>query len=187
MDYLRYILYGTELVAAVTGFVFRDKIRGTPWKWFLFYLFFIVAFETIGEILFQFDCKTLADHFYTYIVIQFQFISLYFIFYVQDKNNNSKKWLLSLITGYLLSICLEKFLHTGMNDWFDNLSYTIGVIGLVIFAIRYFDKLIQSEAILHFKNDLMFWVATGILFFYLGTLPYWGVPQSVSKKMPDFM
>ncbi|HZV71021.1 MAG TPA: hypothetical protein VFG10_15810 [Saprospiraceae bacterium] len=187
MDYLRYILFFTELVAMVAGFVYWDKVKNTPWKWFPVYLFFIFLFESTGELLIYFSYDDIHLFMYDYIVIPMQFIFLYTLFYLQDRNENSKKWLIFLSSVYFASLCFEKIFLTGANDWFNQFSYTIGVIGLVMLAIRYFDKLVHSESLLLFKSDMMFWVASGILFFYLGTLPFYGVPDSLKGKMPHFM
>ena len=71
--------------------------------------------------------------------------------------------------------------------WFSSMSYATGVLFLTILCIRYLYALVRGDEILGFKSDIMFWVASGLLIFYLGSLPYYGIPNEISRKIGEFL
>jgi len=68
----------------------------------------------------------------------------------------------------------------GLNTWN---SYIIIVLSFfsVLFAIAYYCELITSRDIQSLRNLPEFWIATGMLIFYLGALPYFGTLNFLLK------
>lgn len=67
-----------------------------------------------------------------------------------------------------------------LNTWN---SYVIIVGGFfsVLFAILYYYRIIAAAEILPLRNLPEFWIATGMLIFYLGALPYFGTLNFLVK------
>jgi hypothetical protein len=68
--------------------------------------------------------------------------------------------------------------------WFSSFSYTIGNIILLGLILSCLYKIIKSDDILQFRASMMFWVCLGLLFFYLGSLPFFGLWNYLNNNHP---
>lgn len=61
----------------------------------------------------------------------------------------------------------------GFNTW-DSYVIVAGCFFSVLFAIMYYYQTVTAREIQSLRNSPEFWIATGMLIFYLGALPYYG-------------
>jgi len=179
---LLYILYTAELTACICGFASWYKWKGSPWRWFSFYLLFIVLSEAFGEYTYRYKLSDARDFFFNYINIPAQFFIAFYIFYRVGENKTAR--VLPLIcAGIYITSWLANKLYLG-QQWYS-LSYTTGNLLLLVLILRFLLALASSKEILNFKRNILFWICTGWMLYYLGTLPYYGLRNTLAEKYYD--
>jgi hypothetical protein len=172
---MQYILYGLELLAGIIGFVYWQRVKNSYWKWFPVYLAFIILGEMAGNYLNHTKEYLLKRDMINYIVIPAEFIFFYWV-YLQNANTQKRKYLiLSCFLVYLLSFIADQLFFSGKKLFFLSFSYSIGNLTLLVAIIAFYIQLAGSNDIMQFKKIRLFWVSLGLLIFYLGTLPYFGL------------
>lgn len=164
-------------LVGMVGFIKWQNIKKTYWAYFPFYLIIIALFNIARR--YWMD-TALIYSFLSIAVVPLEFLFFFWLFY----KNGQKK--LPIIIGsiiYMIAFLIETFgVDTMKSNYFMSFSYSIGNIILLIFILQYFYKLIYSDRILNFYRERMFWVALGLLVFFLGTFPYFGLYNLMLSK-----
>jgi hypothetical protein len=186
LDYLRWALNACELLAVITGFIFWSKLKYSYWKWFPIYLLLILATELIALYLSEVtkDGVVIAK-LYRYWVLPLEFFFFYWLVSQEAKNFSEKKWPLLGSIIYFICWLSDIFYFHSIKLWFTSFSYTAGNIILVVLILNFFFKFINSKAIINYKSSMMFWVLFGALIFYLGTLPFYGLRNTLYYQYKD--
>jgi hypothetical protein len=170
-----------ELLAAVTGFVYWKKIRRTHYQWLPVYLAAIVLLE-MASILID-NTKAVSWNIYLFKFIGFPLQFLFFTwFFYRERRPKNRYWYLVAAIGYLLSVFIEELLLQRMRFPFFSFSYMVGCIVLLIHCLLFFNHLLRSDALLNYKNSLSFWVCLGVIVFYIGTFPFYGLFNTLATK-----
>lgn len=170
-----WVLNILEIIACLVSFLYFKKLRSTYWRWLPFYLLFIIIMEFIGRYFAatgQYQVNTLL---FRYIGFPIFFLFYFSVFYQHEYFTNKRKWITGGAVFYLASVVAEGFLKHENSYWFSSLSYCTANLLLVIYLLIFFLKLIPSDDILNFSKSLMFWFCLGLLIYYVGTLPYYGL------------
>ena len=162
---------GFELLAGITGLIYWKKLRGSYWQYFPIYLLSIAGLETINYLI----PISLRGPLAIYFIIPFEFLFMYWLFYKTLNSRPKLVWTGVFIYVSALIFELINDAHPIGKDVFLSFSYTIGNIVLLVFILYYFYDLVNSDRILTFYHEQMFWVALGLLLFYLGAFPYFGM------------
>ncbi len=175
-----------ELLACVTGFASWRKIKNSYWKFFPLYLALIVVTEITAECIGYLggNWKLNADIYY-FFGIPLQFIFFYWLFYKWFVLQSEKRCALLGTAIYLLTLLADMLFFNQMKFWFSSLSYLVGNIILLILIIIFFLGFINSRHILTYQGNMMFWTCTGLLVFYLGSLPFYGLWNTLARDYPD--
>ena len=181
---LRWLLNSVEIVSVIAGFLCWSKLKGTYWKWFPFYLLFIAAAELTGKYFSLMGWKELNLGLFNYLVIPVEFLFFYWLFYQSFKKSNYN-WLPFFSTVvYLVCLLFDYLFLSKKQLWFLSFSYTIGNLLLLVLIFRFYYKMVTTDAILSFKENRLFWVSSGLLLFYLGSFPYYGLLNTMSHNYP---
>ena len=178
MEVFLSILRICELIACITGFIYWRKIRMSYLKWFPVFLLFIVLSECIGTFFTPPVYKLTNFVYFNYFEIPVEFLFFFWLFYNAIAFKKNKNLPLICAGLYLLS-WLTDLVFFGMRE-FSSFSYTFGNLLLLVVILRYFIFLVTSNHILTFWNDMLFWICTGLLIYYLGTFPYYGLRKTFS-------
>jgi hypothetical protein len=164
-----------ELLACIVGFLKFKHLKPVFWKLFPVFLLVIVACEIPGYILAFNNQMETNRTLYVFFVIPLEF---FFYFWLLFKMTNETHYTV-FISGfviYISSFVTEYFFYpTIKSGFFLSLSYTTGNLVLLVFIFLYFLKLIQSNELLNFYKSTGFWVAAGLMTFWLGSFPYFGL------------
>lgn len=183
---LRLVLNFFELLACVVGFIHWKKYNNSHWKWLIIYLAIITFTELIAEycgyVLKDLQLNTRINFFFS-IPIQFLFFT--WLFYKWFELRKGKKWPLLGAGIYLVSLLAELLYFNDKKLWFLSFSYTTGNIVLLVLALLFFYNFIRSDEILTYRHSMMFWVCLGLLFFYLGSLPLFGLWNTLAGEYPN--
>lgn len=184
-DILRLVLNFFELLACIVGIACFKNVRNNYWKWFVVYLTVIVFAELLSEYLLM--IKHLPNQWiYTWFVIPFEFLFFFWLYFQYFKNTSYRNQLFLLVTtGYLTCYIVDMVYLRKLQFAFSSFSYMAGSIFLLVLIIIFFIKLIRSNEILEYKKDMMFWVSVGLLIFFLGSLPFYGLWNTLRYNYPN--
>lgn len=179
------ILRICELIACISGFIYWRKIRTSIFKWFPVFLSFVVISECIGDFLKPpvYAKENLA--YFNYFEIPVEFLFFFWLFYKTQSFDKYKRLPLVCALLYLLSWLTDTFYLSKLKFSFYSFSYTIGTLLLLVVVLRYFILLVTSNNILSFWKDMLFWISTGLLVYYLGTFPYYGLRNTLLESYTD--
>jgi hypothetical protein len=176
MTLFKRAIVGFIFLAGIVGLVNWQVVKKSYWKYFPLYLIIIPFLEVLSYLL----RGSLGGKITVFITIPLEFLFFFWLFY---KNSQKKKLILIGSLIYVFSFIMEIFLAERINKgYFLSFSYSIGNLILLVFILQYFYYLIFTERILFFYQERMFWVALGLLVFYLGTFPYFGLYNLLLTK-----
>lgn len=157
-----------ELACMLIAISQFKKVKDSYWKWFVFYLIFIVIVEFFSYFFLQFS-PNLRKYFFDLFVIPVEFIFFYWL-YAKKSLQNEKLFKICCFI-YLAFFIVHLFILDSIRI-ISSMSYTIGVLLLAIMVYLEFIKQIESDEILNYKTNKMFYINVGVLLFYVGTLPF---------------
>jgi hypothetical protein len=112
----------------------------------------------------------------SYINIPIEYIFIYWLYAYKSLQNKILFWVITFL--FLLSIVAEEFIIK-TNFTFTSLSKTFGTLLLLMLVVLEFIKQIKSDTIISFKSDKMFYINLGIILFYIGNMPFFGLYQII--------
>ncbi|WP_341221156.1 hypothetical protein [Polaribacter atrinae] len=170
MDKLIYILYFLAIVL-YTIFYFKRSFD-VDLKYFLGYLVAMFACEMIASYV-KYNLE--LDNLWVYNTLTFVEFNFLFLF--------AKQILFSVktqktVTGVIILFNVVYFLTTiyylYQGTYFEIYNSIASISGSLLIAIvlfLFYKDFLSSNEILNYKRSLTFWIAFGLLFYYLGTIP----------------
>lgn len=178
---LRETIVWVELTAAIVALSYWSKLKNSHWKWFVIYLsiiFLVEAFSKWGLM----SNPTQRVYLYDFFGIPIQFLFFYWLYAVKSLRNYTLFWVCTLLYGISF---LPYFTLFAKESIVYSLSYTVGNVLLMLMVFLEIFKQIQSEKILLFRSNFMFYINIGIMLFYIGTLPFFSF-YGLILKQPHF-
>jgi hypothetical protein len=185
-DTLRMALYTMEALSAVTGLLYIGKLKGTYWAIFPIYLLTIAVFEIFSEVVYALTKDNgVTANLYFFFGIPIQFLFFIWLFYRYFTNRKNKLVCLFSFAIYTAAWIVDLAYFRNKQFWFSSLSYGIGNIMLLVLLVVFFITFVRSPDLIRYRKVMMFWVALGLLLFYLGTLPYYGIFNTLAARAKD--
>ncbi len=180
MDISLVIFYCFEALPLLVSLFYLNKVRDNHFKWFAFYLLYIFIADLFGE--FMNIMQIHNQWFYACLVIPVEFAFFFWLFYKASMTKTEKRLPIIFLGIYSMSLIFD-FLYFAKHLFpFYSFSYSIGNLLLLILIISFFIQLTNSDLILTYRNNMMFWISIGLLIFYLGSLPYYGLFNEFAFK-----
>ena len=179
METFKLILNICEGTACLVGFINLNKVRGGHWHYFPHYLLVIFLSEIAGWYLYSQKMYHANFALYEYFVIPLEFLFFFRMFHLHSKGSGLQWLPVSFMYIYAASWLVDRLFLSQTQFWFYSFSYSMGNLLLLVLILRYFIKLSTSDAILHFKRDMFFWVSAGLLVYYLGSFPYYSLRNTI--------
>lgn len=160
--------------------------KSTPMylKLFTPYLLLTLAFEITGWQLNENDKAVEAAALlypFSAFEIEFYIFTLYHI--VQSPR--AKRVVLGVVFIYPVLAIFNIYYFQAGN--FPSNSYLLGCILIVTICIYYFYELFHLPGLGNLLKEPAFWVCTALLFFYICSLPFFGLYNLMSKVSPGIM
>ncbi len=166
-----------EFFSACTGIIYIGRNKNSYWKWFALYLILTFINDTLLiRLLPYFNIK--KQHFYAYWGLPIQFIFLYWLYAL--KSLKSKELFVIFSSIYVLSFIPIELYFEKLKVIYS-FNYIVATLLLMILVFLEFRKQIQNDDILEFKKNKMFYVNFGVMLFYVGTLPFFGLYNLILK------
>lgn len=179
VETLRYLVPYSELIAAITGTFFYYKYKNTSWKYFLFYLWLVVAIEFTGgfikdnKILVYIDEKGLIYNKWIYNSYRFiAFNSFFFIYNKAFKNKTFKNTVKTFSILYTTTFIFNWIFIQSFIKESSELPKIIGALFLITTIILYFIELLRSNKVFIYYKMISFWISVGLLIYYTGNIPF---------------
>jgi hypothetical protein len=151
-------------------------------RYLAYFCLILTCCELLGIIFMKSEkLYLLHKYLFSWFVIPFEFL-FYFWFFFQL--NKDKRFFQISILLYL-GVWLFEMNFIKENTVFFNLSFLVGNILLLFSVLRFFYEFSLSDKILNFYNQADFWIALGILIFWLGSLPYYVLLNYLWKNFYD--
>lgn len=175
---LTLLTYFFELIALFLAVLNYYKYKTTAEKWFLFFLLYTVVTETIGHY------NSYVREVYDLTVYQvFLVVSFLFYFYWYFSILKSKLQRRVTLALGLVFLCYAIY-NLIVLPW-DNHHYKTFVLGAVIniiVSIFFFSQLLNDKKEIEVAHNLKFWIATGLLLFNVGMVPFMLFSEEFSAK-----
>ena len=165
------LLLWLEFFSAVVGLFYFSKNKGTHWVWFIFYLNFIFFFDFFSEEISNI-MKLKKQYYFAYFIIPIQFIFFYWLYAIKSLKKISIFWSFSII--YFLSFIPIELYFSKLKVVYS-FNLVIGTILLMVLIFMEFLKQIKNDDILEFSKNKMLYINIGLVLFYVGTLPFFGL------------
>lgn len=157
--------------------LYTKKQPKNYWKTFPWFLIIVGLLDGFGLLINRYllkDFPKLNFYYYQLFVIPFQVI---YYFWIINKNILTQRrffFIGTLLFG--ISVIIECFALVDLEGYFFNsFSYMVANILMLAHIMRYFYQLSKNDRILFFYKERMFWVSLGLLIFWLGALPLFGI------------
>lgn len=122
-----------------------------------------------------------SNHFIINILSLFSFTFYFYLFYKTFDSKKLRKIVLAAFILYLFLFVLDLIFINGLL-FFNIYSFCSGSILIVLCCMIYFKWLFTSESLLNYFRLPMFWIATGLLFFYIGNVLQYSLIEFVIKN-----
>ncbi len=170
------------LTVGIIGFIKWNNIKKDYWRYFPFYLVVLGIINMARR--YWMKMEVVNKMLSTYVIP----LELLFFFWLFYKNSQKKAFFIIGGAVYLIAFLIENiWVDSVKSNYFMSFSYSIGNIILLVFILEYFYRLMYSDRILNFKRERMFWVSSGLLVFFLGTFPYFGLYNLLLTKYFNFL
>lgn len=170
------------IVSTITGLLLYNRLP-IYLKWLVGILIITLAGEIIPELkLIKFHG---SNHWWYNIFTVIEFIGYSYIFYFTINNSKLSRIIIISLAIYFALAVLNIFLIQGFYR-FHTISYRIGALMIVIWCLLYFFQLMKSENKIKLLSNPMFWIATGLFFFYLGFFMYMNAFDYIVYKKLDY-
>lgn len=171
------------LVVGVFGLIYTWNQPKSYWKSFPIFLISIGILDSLGSTIYDNFGDNFGNYYYTILLLPLQVC--YYLWIINKNLITSNKFYYLSFVIVILSILAEALMSRDLKgSYFYSLSFTIGNLVLLANILRYFYQLSTSDKILTFYREKMFWVSLGLLVFWLGALPFYGLFNYIYVNYP---
>ncbi|MGJ8744114.1 hypothetical protein [Polaribacter sp.] len=176
MDYIVNIF---ELIAALLATYHYKKYNKTTEKYFLHFLWFVFILDFgvggyVGNVL----KKNNSWVYNIYFLISYLF---YFVWYLKIIQKTIYKNIILLLTCLFILLDIYCFVFEHNNNYHIKV-FVFGAIINLIATLFYFSELLTSKIMIHIKYKLSFWIATALLLFNVGMIPFMIFTEEIIKS-----
>ncbi len=162
------IIHFFEILALTLATIHFKKYRHSTERFFLYFLWLTIFVEALGAFV---NGVLIQNNIWVYILFGFVSFTFFFYWYWSIlKKPLFKKVIIYLSLLYVIIALKEMF----TESWeFNHVSsFVAGAIVVIIASVLYFYELLNSDKVLNIKYNLRFWIATGLLLFNVGMVPF---------------
>lgn len=174
--------YITLFVSIGVSIFFYKRLQPKWLRLFTWFLIFTLLIQLTG-IAYSFYTKK-SNHFIFNFYILIQFLFYFFLFYKTFEKQNLKIIIQLMAVLFVTYYFYNLFFGTGFFI-FSTAGNTLGSILIIICCLLYFVSLFKSELILNYFRIPMFWIATGLLFYFVGNFIYLSLMGYIVKHNLD--
>ena len=154
------------LICLLTAIIFYKRLQ--LWLRLFFYFLLITFIVDIGATIYSSYFKQ-SNHFIANIFYPISFTCYFLLFYKATEAKKIKKIVLASFIFYMLFVFYDMIYINGLY-YINSYSYSVGSILILLCCMLYFMWLFASDSLINYFRTPMFWIATGLLFYFVGNL-----------------
>ena len=175
LNSLLYLYFGIVVMAAIMSTWFRSSLQH-PLNYIFIYLWLDVLVEIVVYLM-NLNNMYSPEPYNWFGPIEFFFVTwLYFSFFRTSVEKNVLK---SLFIGYSLFCLVHISTLNHLNDY--NLVFLIRSLLTTGITLFYFLKLYQNNQLIEMTKRPLFWISTGWLIFFMGSVFSMGLGQLIKQ------
>lgn len=170
--FVKILFFLSFLSVLIYIFYYFKKSFEIKLKYFTLFLVFMLLFEVIADLV---HSVLELDNVIVYNILTFlEFNSL--LFFIKDITHfKSTKKVITRLTAvfniiYFLSTIYYIVFHSYLQIY-NEIASISGSFMITIAIFLFFKDFINSDKIANYKKSLSFWISSGLLIYYLGTIP----------------
>ena len=164
-----------DLIANITLFInivvafYFYKILWPQWLRLFAALVFTLLAKAIGSFYSNYTGK--SNHFIFNIFFGMEYLFYFFLFYKEFKNQKMKYLIGVFVMVFIVFYAVNVFFEKGLFI-FNTPTYIFGGVLTIIICLLYFVSLFLANETINYFRIPMFWIAVGLLFYYVGNSVY---------------
>jgi hypothetical protein len=170
-------------LTGITSLVLFRRSWSFPFRFIAAFFIFYLAAETAGSIMA--GIYKINNHFYYNILFNIRFIVISIFFYWWLSGRFSKKMIIGFLFLFPLFVLINAFRFQGFFT-LQTYSYALGGCFIIVLSILYFWQLYNSEETYSIFNDPVFWFSLSWLFYFIVTVPFFGMLNYFVNNSPEF-
>ncbi len=147
--------------------IFYKRLQPQWLRLFFYFLLLTLAVEIFSS-MYSYSFKK-SNHFIVNLYLPVIFSFYFLLFFKAFKTKNFKRIIGAAFLLYLLFFLYDILFFEGFY-YFNIYSFCFGSILIVLCCLLYFMWLFASDDLINYFALPMFWISTGLLFFYVGNL-----------------
>lgn len=181
IDLMKFAATAFQVLAALFSIFFYKRFLVRGIQFFPWLLSLIVLAEFIGRLTYSFEYNVVV---YNCLNI-FLFTYLFYLYFNELKNPLRKTTVKILAFVFLLTSIVNLFIE---NFIFQPLIWNslFGGFALIVCIVLYFIEFLNSSKVIHAKSDLLFWISTGYLLYYVGYIPIRIVRIAIANSLQNY-
>lgn len=174
-DFFYYLALAFQFATLIIITLRYKKVKSRFAFFFAFFIYVTCLVEGLGLYYWKVLRAPSVDIYNIYLFFEFNLISLMYLSIIKDARS------LKLIK--VLNILFNSFyVVTFFYEPLQTYSIILESLVLSIFFISYLRELLVSDKILNYKNLLPFWITCGFLIFYLSSIPFQLLRESMQNR-----
>ena len=155
------------LIAAIFASLYYKYYRESKEKYFLHFLWYTVITDTLGIYSVYYLKENWIVIYLVFVIVSFLF---YFYWFHEILKSEKQKKIIKIFS--ILFICLSIYnLSTSSLYNFHFTTFIFGAIINIVISIFFFSQLLSDTTKIDVKENMQFWIATGLLLFNVGMVP----------------
>ncbi len=171
-----------ELIAVIIGLVRYKEFKRFQLKYVLFFLIYVALNELLAGISFPVFGLPNYALYNIYVLLHFCF---FLAWYHSLLEGTQRKLILKIFFFFFLMFwTFESFYVDNFLGEDVTLSFTLGVLFLIVAVGFYFMEMLTREVVLHITQSPYFWVSFGILVYCVTYLPFYLTLSFINRENP---
>lgn len=172
----------TLLINIAVAFYFYKMLEPRWLRLFAWFLIITLLTQAAGSLYSNYTYR--SNHFIFNIYIGIEYLFYFFLFYRAFNNKKMKYLIVIFAMAFVVFYVANIFFGKGLFI-FNTATYTLGSILTIISCLLYFVFLFLSNETINYFRMPMFWIATGLLFYYVGDSVYMSLLDYIVKNNID--
>jgi hypothetical protein len=181
MEVSDWLFYSSMVFSLIAWIANQQNLYTPPLRSFVWLILFNLVVEAIG--------LTMRNHgvanawlYNLYILIEFTFFNWLYYEAIFEKKLKRIIRVVSLLFPVLFLV--NEFWIQGFHI-FNTYGYIVGALIVLVWVAMYFIQLLNRPLQPTALVQPLFWISTGLLFFYLGNIPFYGMINYLMEVYPD--
>lgn len=162
------ILYTLPNLISLIGITILYKKLKPKWLQLFIYFLLLNYIQDLSAYFYSAYFKK-SNHFITNIYLPISFGFYFLLFYITAETTKSKRLIAACYWIYVLFSLADVCFVNGFY-YFNTYAFALGSILILLCCLLYFVRLFTSDSVMNYFRIPMFWIATGLLFFFTGSL-----------------